>query len=54
MRTNLPEIRGTAHRRARSHENSGQKPVSRLQSRSGRHLGAAERIDQTFSKSTEI
>ena len=50
MRTSLPEIRRTAHRRARSNEISGQKPVSRLPSRSGRHRGAAERVDQTFPK----
>ena len=48
MRTKLPEIRRTAHRRARSNEISGQKPVSRLPSRSGRHRGAAECVDQTF------
>jgi len=48
MRTGLPEICQTAQRRARNNEISCQKPVSRLPSRSSRHLGAAERVDQMF------
>ena len=54
MRTSLPEIRRTAPQAGPKHEISGQKPVSRLPSRSGRHRGAAECVDQTFLKSFKI
>jgi hypothetical protein len=48
MRTSLPDNRQTGYVAGLKRRNPPRNPVSRTPRRSGRHLGEAERVIQTF------